>query len=83
MRRDSLIGSTRIHLLLAYKKSIAYNRGLIYIQQTKGVSKINSYEYKGYIVTMGYQWYATKNGKFICEGSSDAEVEHKIDSLVE
>lgn len=42
-----------------------------------------SYQYRGYTITMGYQWYATKNGRFICDGVSDSEVEHKIDSLLD
>ena len=42
----------------------------------------NSYEYKGYIITNGHQWYATKNGKFVCEGYSSADVESRIDDLL-
>lgn len=43
----------------------------------------NSYQYKGYIITKGHQWYATKNGCFVCDGISDTEVEQKIDSLLD
>lgn len=41
-----------------------------------------SYQYKGYIITEGYQWYATKNGRFVCSGSTDTELEEYIDNLL-
>lgn len=40
-----------------------------------------SYQYKGYIITKGHQWYATKNGHFVFEGASDTELEQRIDDL--
>lgn len=40
-----------------------------------------SYEYKGFIITAGHQWYATKRGVFICEASTDKEVEAIIDQI--
>lgn len=44
---------------------------------------MKSYQYRGYTITMGYQWYATKYGQFVCDGATSDDVEYKIDSLLD
>jgi hypothetical protein len=46
------------------------------------MQKCMSYPYKGYIITEGHQWYATKNGKFVFEGATSTELEQRIDDLL-
>lgn len=45
--------------------------------------KMSSYQYRGYIIKKGHQWYATKNGQFVFEGASDTELEERIDDLLD